>query len=135
MIRLSRRLQGLLARILPLWRPVTVQGRVAWPGACADRASGEAHWTVRVTLLDACIGRARLGEPLELHWRCAPEQLHALLVALSPDATLTARIRLDRGARMRARLCGIDRVQPPPRAVDQKNARTPKEMPRPGSGA
>lgn len=135
MTRFPRALHRLLARILPPWRPVTVQGRVAWPGACADRASGEEHWTVRVTLLDARIGRTLLGEPLELHWRCAPAGLHALLVALSADAVLTARIELERGARMRARLRGIVRVKRPPRAVDQKNARTPKDTPRPGSGA
>lgn len=124
-----------LRSVLTVARRPVAEGRVGWPGACADRARGEADWTVRLVLLDARIGRTRLGEPLELYWRCRPDGLQALLAALSPDARLAARIEFDRGARMRARLRGIVRLQPPPGAADQKNARTPNETPRPGSGA
>ncbi|MFZ5655951.1 MAG: hypothetical protein ACOY37_02615 [Pseudomonadota bacterium] len=102
-----------ILRSLRLRRGVVVEGRIGWSGACADRLSGQADWTLRLTLLDARIGRARLGEPLELHARCAPARLHGLLSALVPDARVTARIEFDRGARMRARLGGFLRIEPP----------------------
>lgn len=116
MLERVRRIAASLSARIHANRSVVVEGRVAWPGACADRLAGEAHWTLRVTLSDATLGRARLGEPLDLHRRCNAAELHELLAKLPAGARLVARIEFDRGARMRARLCGVLRVEPPPAA-------------------
>lgn len=95
-----------------LTRRLIVDGRVAAPGACADRLTGDNDWTLRLTLVAARIGHAQLGEPLVLHRRCTPSDLQELLVALAPATRLVARIEPDRGPRMRARLCEVLRIEP-----------------------
>lgn len=142
---LRRLVGGLVARLRRLCGGgrLVVDGRVGAPGACAERLPGQADWTLRLALVDARIGRARLGEPLQLHRRCAPDELQALLVSLPQGARLVARVELDRGNRMQARLHVVIRIDPVPPAhaapaagTDrQKNARTPNDTPRPGSGA
>lgn len=139
------RVGELVARVRRLYGGgrLVVDGRVGVPGACAERLPEQADWTLRLALVDARIGRSRLGELLQLHRRCAPDELQALLVSLPEGARLVARVELDRGSRMQARLHAVLRVDPPgPAAAGaaaasgrQKNARTPNETPRPGSGA
>lgn len=117
-----------------------MHGRVAFPGACAERCAGQPDWTLRVALVDARIGRARLGEPLQLYRHCTPDELQGLLASLPEGARLLARVELDRGSRMQARLHAVLRIDlpEPERAAatpPQKKARTPNDTPRPGSGA
>lgn len=134
--RVARHLVAWLHRCVStlVARRVIVEGRISPPGACADRMGDERDWTLRLSLVAARIGHARIGEPLELHRRCADDELRRLLHAFAPGARLRARIELDRGPRMRARLCEVLHIGPT-RERNQKNTRRPNEMPRPGSGA
>jgi hypothetical protein len=118
-------------------RCVIARGRVAEPGACADRAPGEPDWTLRLALDDVRVGRARLAEPLHLHRRCAPAEVQAWLEALPAGARIAARVEFEAGARMQARLHAFSPSARTGSATDagQKNARTPKATPRPGNGA
>lgn len=105
---------------------VAVTGRVAWPGACADRLPGERMWTLRVTLADATLGQgARLGEPLHLHCRCDRPSLDRLLAALEAGACIEACIEIDRGTRMQARLRRLVRVEPAPRSTHAESLNRP----------
>ena len=92
-----RAFHGASPRLLGWWRArgIDVAGFVTEEGVCAERAPGDAAWTLRMRLSPwSQVGAALTDEALEIEWQAGTVALAIAQRDWAPGCHVRARVRL-----------------------------------------